>query len=97
MIKPAQSVNRVSREGGRIEKKKTIRQHYSMTPTSAEAAAGLFFPPFSFYTILGTCREQGQFIDKDIKDKVIKQCNKQSPPGQPPPTTMVTVSWGLSG
>ena len=44
MTKPAQSVNRVSREGVRIEKKKTIRQHYNMTPASAEAEVGLFFP-----------------------------------------------------
>jgi hypothetical protein len=32
LTKPAQSVNRVSREGVGIEKKKTIRQHYNMTP-----------------------------------------------------------------
>ena len=38
----AQSVNRISREGGRIEKK-TIRQHYNMTPASAEAEVGLSF------------------------------------------------------
>ena len=38
----AQSVNRISREGGRIEKKKTVRHHYNMTPACAEAEAGLF-------------------------------------------------------
>jgi hypothetical protein len=34
MTKPAQLVNRVLREGGRIEKKKTIRHHYNRTPES---------------------------------------------------------------
>jgi hypothetical protein len=43
VTKPAQSVNRVSRERIRIENKKTIRQHYNMSPVSAEAEAGLFF------------------------------------------------------
>ena len=41
MTKPAQSVNRVSREGVRIEKKKTIR--LNTTQTCAEAEVGLFF------------------------------------------------------
>jgi hypothetical protein len=45
VTKPSQSVNRVSREGVRIKKKKkkTIRQHYNMILPSAEADAGLFF------------------------------------------------------
>jgi hypothetical protein len=41
----SQSVNRFSREGVRIKKKKMIRQHCSMTPASSEAEAGLFFFP----------------------------------------------------
>lgn len=41
MTKPAQSDNSVSREGVRMERKKTIRQHCSKTPASAEA--GLSF------------------------------------------------------
>jgi hypothetical protein len=44
----AQSVNRISREGGRIEKK-TIRQHYNMTPASAEAEVGLSFSSLLLY------------------------------------------------
>ena len=48
MTKTAQSVNRISREGARIEKK-TIRQHYDMTPDSAEAEAGLFFSSLLLY------------------------------------------------
>jgi hypothetical protein len=47
--KPAQSVNRLSREGVKIEKKKTTRQHCNMIPASSEAKAG-----FSFYIFLGT-------------------------------------------
>jgi len=44
VTKPAQSVDRLSREGIRIEKKKkTIRQNYSMIPASAEAEAALIF------------------------------------------------------
>ena len=40
----ASSVSQQGLKGGvRIEKKKTIRQHYNMTPASAEAEAGLFF------------------------------------------------------
>jgi hypothetical protein len=41
LTKPAQSVNRVSREGGRIKEKETIRQYYNMFPASAEV--GLIF------------------------------------------------------
>jgi hypothetical protein len=48
MTKPAQSVNRVSREGVRTEKKKTRRQHYNLTPASAEGEAGLFFSQAAF-------------------------------------------------
>lgn len=48
MTKPAQSVNRVSRKGARIEKKKTIRQHYN-SPASAEAEAGLLFSSLLLY------------------------------------------------
>jgi hypothetical protein len=44
LTKPAQSVKGFSREGGRIGKKKTIRQHYNTTPASAEAEGGLCFP-----------------------------------------------------
>jgi hypothetical protein len=36
-------------EGGRTEKKKTIRQHYNMTPASSEAKAGSFFSSLLFY------------------------------------------------
>jgi hypothetical protein len=60
VIKPAQSANRVSREGGRVEKKKTTRQHYSRTPARAEAEGGLFFFLVCFYIILGTYKENGQ-------------------------------------
>ena len=49
MAKPAQSVNKVSREGARIEKKRTIRQHCSMTPASVEAGAGLLFSSLLLY------------------------------------------------
>lgn len=44
LTKPAQSVNRFSRAVVRIKKKKTIRQHCSVTSASSEAEAGLFFP-----------------------------------------------------
>jgi hypothetical protein len=54
--KTAQSVNRISREGARIEKK-TIRQHYDMTPDSAEAEAGLFFSSLLLYFLhSSTCK-----------------------------------------
>jgi hypothetical protein len=45
LIKPAQSVNRVLRRKGGIKKKKTIRQHYNMTPARSEAKieVDLFF------------------------------------------------------
>jgi hypothetical protein len=49
LTKPAQSVNRVSRERVGIEKKKTIRQHCSMTPASAEAEVDLFFSSLLLY------------------------------------------------
>jgi hypothetical protein len=42
VTKPAHSVNMVLREGVRNETKKTIRQHYDLTPSSAEADVGLF-------------------------------------------------------
>ena len=60
----AQSVNRVSREGGRIEKK-TIRQHYNMTPASAEAEANLFSS--SHMPIIRSVLGQG--IQKLIKSR----------------------------
>jgi hypothetical protein len=40
VTKPAQSVNRLSMAGVRTEERKKIRQHYNMTPGSAEAEAG---------------------------------------------------------
>jgi hypothetical protein len=43
LAKPAQSLNKVFGEGVRIEKRKTIRQHYNMTSASVEAEASLFF------------------------------------------------------
>ena len=46
-MKPAQSVNRVLREGGRIKEKETIRQYYNMFPASAEV--GLIFPSLLLY------------------------------------------------
>ena len=45
---PSQSVNRFSRAGARVKKKKTIR-HYSMTPASSEAEADLFLPSLLLY------------------------------------------------
>jgi len=44
----AGSVNGFSREGARIEKKKTIRHHYNTAPGSSEAEAGLFSFQSSF-------------------------------------------------
>jgi hypothetical protein len=49
---PSDQVSSVSQQGlkgGRIEEKKTIRQRYNMTPASAEAEAGLFFPSQLLY------------------------------------------------
>jgi hypothetical protein len=60
MSKPAQSANRVSREGGRTEKTETIRQHYNMAPASAAAEAAF---PVCFDIILGTSKNHGQFLD----------------------------------
>jgi hypothetical protein len=56
ITKPAQSVNRVSREGVRTENKKTARQHYNRTPASAEVEAHNCFL-VCFYTILSTGKE----------------------------------------
>ena len=47
VTKPAQSVIRVSREGVRIKKEKTVRQYQSTTPTSAEES--LLFPKQLLY------------------------------------------------
>jgi hypothetical protein len=48
--KQASSVSQtVSREGRRIEKKKTIRQHYNVTPASTEAETCLFFSSLLLY------------------------------------------------
>jgi hypothetical protein len=43
VTKAAQSTGSQGREGGGIEKKKAIRQHYNMIPASAESEEGLFF------------------------------------------------------
>jgi hypothetical protein len=51
MTNPAQSVERFSREGMRIKKKKTVTQNYNLTPASAEAEAGLAFFPVCFFLI----------------------------------------------
>ena len=64
ITKPGQPVDRVSREGMKIEKKKTIRQNYNMTSASAEAEAALFFLPVCFYIIPGTSKTHGQFLDQ---------------------------------
>jgi hypothetical protein len=40
---PAQSVNGFSREGARIEKKKTIRQQYTIIASCSEAKGGFIF------------------------------------------------------
>ena len=48
VTKAAQSVNRVSREGGRTKEKKTIRQGYSVTPARTEAAVLFCFVLFCF-------------------------------------------------
>lgn len=47
--KPAQSVNRFSRAGVRIEKKKKDRQNYNTTPASSEAEADVSFSNLLLY------------------------------------------------
>ena len=49
LTNPIQSVNRLWREGVRIEKKKTLKQHYNMAPASTGAKAGLFFSSLLLY------------------------------------------------
>ena len=49
MTKPAQSVNRFSRQERGVKRKETIRQHCSLTPASSEAEAGLFFTNLLLY------------------------------------------------
>jgi hypothetical protein len=41
LLHEASSVIGVSKEGGRLKKEKTIKQHYNTTPTRADV--GLFF------------------------------------------------------
>ena len=45
----ASSVNRFSREGARIEKKKAIRQHCNMTPATSEAEGRFIFSSLPLY------------------------------------------------
>jgi len=81
---PAQSVNGVSREGVRIEKKKTIRQH--MTLASSEADLGFIFSSLLLYHLRYIQRiwpilrhkQSSQGTNKAII-KVIKQGNKKIP------------------
>ena len=73
MTKPAQSVNRFSRAGVRIKKKKTIRQHCSMTPASSEAEAGLLFFQSAFIPFLYT--QNNKISSRSRK----KQGSKQNP------------------
>ena len=49
MTKRAQSGNRVSRVGMKIEKTMTIRQHYSMTPARAKAEVDSLFSSLLLY------------------------------------------------
>jgi hypothetical protein len=50
MTKPTQSVNRFSSAGVRIEKKKkTVRQHCSMTPVNSETEGKFNFPNLLLY------------------------------------------------
>jgi hypothetical protein len=58
MTKPAQSANKVSREGLRIEKKKTMKQNYDMTPVLR--LKQLYFFLVCVYIILGIYKEYGQ-------------------------------------
>ena len=44
LTKSAQSVNRFSRAGQGLKRKKKIRQHCNMTPASSETEEGVFFP-----------------------------------------------------
>jgi hypothetical protein len=83
VTKLAKSVNWVSREGTRIEKKKTIGQHYNMTSAIAEAEAGLSFSSLPLYHSKHMQRIRsvlGQGTNKAIK-----------------PSLLIKVSRGLSG
>lgn len=64
VTKPAQSDNRVSSEGVRIEKdKKPIRQTSNVTPARTEAEAALISPA-CFHIILGISGKHGQLLDQ---------------------------------
>jgi hypothetical protein len=50
-----------------VKSKGQLDNNYNMTPVSAEAVVALIFPA-RFYTILGTSREKGQFLDERQSD-----------------------------